>query len=66
MRWFKSTLAYDGAAYRGWQLQDGQLTVQQVFETGIFKIKEMKIYSYLRALRAVLHIRVQSPMFFTS
>ena len=43
MRWFKSTLAYDGAAYRGWQLQDGQLTVQQVFETGIFKITQQKV-----------------------
>ena len=43
MRWFKSTLAYDGTAYHGWQLQDGQPTIQQAFETGIFKTTKQKV-----------------------
>ena len=43
MRWFKSTLAYDGTAYHGWQLQDGQLTVQEVFETGLFKTTNQRV-----------------------
>lgn len=32
MRWLKLTIAYDGAAYAGWQVQAGQLTVQEMFE----------------------------------
>ena len=43
MSWFKSTLAYDGTAYHGWQSQDGQPTIQQAFETGIFKVTNEKV-----------------------
>ena len=43
MRWFKSTLAYDGTAYHGWQSQDGQPTIQQAIETGIFKVTNEKV-----------------------
>lgn len=32
MQSFKLTLAYDGAAYCGWQIQQGQLTIQEVLE----------------------------------
>ena len=38
MRWFKITLAYDGRAYCGWQLQDGQPTVQQAIEEGLAEV----------------------------
>ena len=32
MRWLKLTIAYDGSAYAGWQVQAGQPTIQQTFE----------------------------------
>lgn len=35
MRTLKLTLAYDGTAYRGWQLQPNGVTVQQVVEEAI-------------------------------
>ena len=38
MRSIKLTLAYDGTAYAGWQVQPGQNTVQDVLETAIEKI----------------------------
>ena len=31
-------LAYDGAAYHGWQIQENALTVQQVFQEALEKI----------------------------
>lgn len=38
MRSLKLTLAYDGTAYAGWQVQTGQTTVQEVLETALARI----------------------------
>ena len=38
MRSIKLTLAYDGAAYAGWQVQPGQATVQGVLEAALERI----------------------------
>jgi tRNA pseudouridine38-40 synthase len=38
MRTFKLTLAYDGTAYAGWQLQPGKPTIQAALETALQKI----------------------------
>jgi tRNA pseudouridine38-40 synthase len=38
MRNVRLTLAYDGTAYAGWQVQRGQKTLQQVLETALEKI----------------------------
>ena len=35
---FLIKLAYDGAAYHGWQIQENALTVQQVFQEALGKI----------------------------
>jgi tRNA pseudouridine38-40 synthase len=38
MRDYRMTLAYDGTAYCGWQIQPGQPTVQEVLETALARI----------------------------
>ncbi|HVU86870.1 MAG TPA: tRNA pseudouridine(38-40) synthase TruA [Pirellulales bacterium] len=38
MRTFKLTLAYDGTAYAGWQLQPGKPTIQAALETALHKV----------------------------
>ncbi|MGD0649761.1 MAG: tRNA pseudouridine(38-40) synthase TruA [Verrucomicrobiia bacterium] len=38
MKHFKLTLAYDGTAYGGWQLQPNAMTVQEVLEAALAKI----------------------------
>ena len=38
MQTIKLTLAYDGTAYAGWQVQQGQVTVQEVLEAAIEKV----------------------------
>jgi len=38
MRHLKLTVAYDGTAYGGWQLQPNAMTVQEVLETALAKI----------------------------
>ena len=43
MRWFKITLAYDGRAYCGWQLQDSQPTVQQAIEQGLAEVTGQQV-----------------------
>ena len=43
LKWFKATLAYDGTAYAGWQVQANQTTVQQVLETAIARITGQRI-----------------------
>ncbi len=32
------TIAYDGAAYHGWQIQENALTVQEVFQKALFSV----------------------------
>jgi tRNA pseudouridine38-40 synthase len=43
MRTFKITLAYDGTAFAGWQMQDGPRTVQGVFEEALRPIENRRI-----------------------
>lgn len=43
MRTLKLTLAYDGTAYAGWQVQSGRKTVQEVLETTLAKITGERI-----------------------
>ena len=38
MRRFKLTIAYDGSQYYGWQVQKGQVTVQQRVEEAFQKL----------------------------
>ena len=38
MRRFKLTIAYDGSRYYGWQVQKGQVTVQQRVEEAVQKL----------------------------
>ncbi len=38
MRTFKLTLAYDGSNYSGWQIQTGQVTLQETLERALQKI----------------------------
>ena len=38
MRTIKLTLAYDGTAYAGWQVQQGARTIQEAIETALAKI----------------------------
>src|SRR5579863_9314789 len=38
MRTLKLTLAYDGTAYAGWQVQPGQRTLQETLECALAKI----------------------------
>lgn len=43
MRTFKLTLAYDGTAFAGWQLQSGQRTVQGVLEDALYPIEDERV-----------------------
>ncbi len=43
MRWFKCTLAYDGAAYCGWQRQANGPSIQAALETALAKITGQSI-----------------------
>lgn len=43
MRTLRLTLAYDGTAYAGWQVQAGKPTVQEVFEAALAKVTGEKI-----------------------
>lgn len=43
MRSFKITLAYDGGAYSGWQLQEDQPTVQQAIEEGLESVTGQQV-----------------------
>ncbi|MEK6248420.1 MAG: tRNA pseudouridine(38-40) synthase TruA [Planctomycetales bacterium] len=38
MRALKLTLAYDGSAYAGWQIQTGQATIQSTLETALAQV----------------------------
>lgn len=69
MRTLKLTLAYDGAAYAGWQFQPGQRTVQETLETALAKITGETIRvrasgrtdSGVHALGQVVSFDTQSP-----
>jgi len=41
-RYIKMTLEYDGTDFAGWQVQPEQRTVQEVVETGLFKMTKKK------------------------
>ena len=43
MRTFKLTLAYDGTAFAGWQMQAGQRTVQGVLEEALLPIEGTRV-----------------------
>src|SRR5687767_2250002 len=43
LRWLKLTLAYDGGAYAGWQIQPDKLTVQGVLEAALQQITQESI-----------------------
>lgn len=43
MRWFKLTLAYDGTAYAGWQIQVGQRTIQGELEGALARLGGQRI-----------------------
>jgi len=43
MRSIKLTLAYDGTAYAGWQVQPGETTVQEVLERAIERITGQQV-----------------------
>ena len=43
MRTFKLTIAYDGTALAGWQVQSGRRTVQEVLETALAKITGQQV-----------------------
>jgi tRNA pseudouridine38-40 synthase len=43
LRWLKLTLAYDGAAYAGWQIQPDKPTVQGVLEAALQQITQEAI-----------------------
>lgn len=42
-RWFKMTLAYDGTAYSGWQVQPGRTTIQSMLERAIAQVCRERI-----------------------
>ena len=64
MRRFKLTIAYDGSQYHGWQVQKGQVTVQQRVEEAFQKLfpSVKRVHSSSRtdtgvhALGMVIHV----------
>ncbi len=43
MRTLKLTIAYDGAAYAGWQFQPGKMTVQEMVEKAIARVTGQRV-----------------------
>lgn len=70
MRTLKLTLAYDGTAYAGWQVQSGQKTLQGTLEAALAKITGEKIRvtasgrtdSGVHALGQVVSFDTESPL----
>jgi tRNA pseudouridine38-40 synthase len=60
----KLTIAYDGAAYAGWQVQPGELTIQDLIEKALATItrEEVRLHSSGRTDRGV-HARAQVAHF---
>src|SRR3989304_1884237 len=44
VRWLKLTVAYDGGAYAGWQVQPDKQTVQGVFEATWRKLTQEPVH----------------------
>jgi len=70
MRTIKLTLAYDGTAYAGWQVQQDQTTVQEVLETAIEKVTGRRVRTIasgrtdagVHALGQVVGFRTESQL----
>lgn len=70
MRTIKCTLAYDGSAYAGWQVQVHENTIQQILETSLAKITGERIRvtasgrtdAGVHALGQVVAFRTESPL----
>lgn len=43
LRYFKLTIAYDGTAYAGWQIQTGRLTVQGMLERAMARLVKVRV-----------------------
>lgn len=43
MRTFKLTLAYDGTAYAGWQVQPGRPTIQEALEAAVERVTSQRV-----------------------
>jgi tRNA pseudouridine38-40 synthase len=70
MRNFKLTIAYDGAAFHGWQIQPGLPTIQGAIAGAAGQIAQEKIFIHgasrtdtgVHALGQVAHFRTQSGL----
>ncbi len=64
MRTIKLTIAYDGTAYNGWQVQKNGRTVQQELEKAVMKVfkKKHRVYGASRT-DAGVHARAQAAHF---
>ena len=56
------TIAYDGRAYHGWQIQENALSVQEVFQGALrqvigddFDVKGSEPYRFRRSREPILH-----------
>jgi tRNA pseudouridine38-40 synthase len=70
MRTFKLTIAYDGAAFHGWQIQPGLPTIQGAIADAVTQITQEKIFVHgasrtdtgVHALGQVAHFKTQSAL----
>jgi tRNA pseudouridine38-40 synthase len=70
MRTFKLTIAYDGAAFHGWQIQPGLPTIQGAIADAATQITQEKIFVHgasrtdtgVHALGQVAHFKTQSAL----
>ncbi len=66
MRNFKLTLAYDGAAFKGWQRQPGQRTVQDTVEQAVRRVVRHQVHVFgAGRTDAGVHAAGQEANFFT-
>ena len=69
MRHVKLTIAYDGAAFHGWQIQPGQPTIQGTIAEAASQITQEKIFIHgasrtdtgVHALAQVVHVDIPAP-----
>ena len=70
MRFLKLTLAYDGTAFAGWQVQPNERTVQETLEQGIEKVTGEQVRAVasgrtdagVHALGQVVSVSVRSEL----